>query len=51
MHFTMAYERAPDDPRSGPVTIGWLREPEKGGVLYDPPERVIFRQTIMALAK
>lgn len=51
MHFTMTYERAPDDPRAGPVTIGWLREPEKGGVLYDPPERVIFRQTNREHAK
>jgi hypothetical protein len=45
MHFTMTYERVPDDPRGGPVTIGWLRDPEKTGVLYGPPERVIFRQT------
>lgn len=45
MHFTMSYERGPQDPKSGPLTVGWLREPEKGGVLYDPPERVIFRQT------
>lgn len=51
MHFTMTYERAPDDPRAGPVTIGWLREPEKGGVLYDPPERVIFRQANKTHAK
>ena len=51
MHFTMTYERAPDDPRSEPVTIGWLREPEKGGVLYSAPERVIFRQTNRGHAK
>ena len=43
MHITITYARDEGAPRSGPITVGWLREPEKGGVLYDPPERVIFR--------
>lgn len=51
MQITVTYAREPGDPRSGPVTIGWLRESEKGGVLYDPPERVVFRPPNRAHAK
>ena len=29
-----------DGPRSGPVTVGWFLNDRKGGVIYDPPERV-----------
>lgn len=28
------------EPGSGPVTVGWLLTEQKGGVIYDPPERV-----------
>jgi len=27
-------------PRSGPVTVGWLLNEQKGGIIYYPPERV-----------
>jgi len=43
MHLTLTYERAADDPASGPVTVGWLREPERRGVLFAPPERLLSR--------
>jgi hypothetical protein len=33
------------------VTVGWLRSDEKGGVIYDPPERLSFRQTNKVHAK
>lgn len=40
MHLTLSYARPEDGPRSGPVIVGWLRDIGKGGVLYDPPERL-----------
>lgn len=43
MQITITYAHEDGDPRSGPVTIGWLREPETSGVLYAPPERVSTR--------
>ncbi len=27
-------------PRSGPVTVGWFLNERKGGIIYEPPERV-----------
>ena len=41
MDFNVTYERPDeDDPKSGPVKIGWLLTEPKGGVIFDPPERV-----------
>lgn len=34
------YTTEPADPKSGPVTVGWLLMDKKGGVLYDPPKRL-----------
>lgn len=51
MYFTITHTRAPEDPGSGPITVGWFRTVEKGGVLYDPPERLSFRQTNRTHAK
>jgi hypothetical protein len=51
MQITITYAREPGEERSGPITVGWLREPEKGGVLYDPPERVVFRPPNRSHAK
>ena len=41
MDINVSYER-PDqeDPRSGPVKVGWLLTETKGGIIFDPPERV-----------
>lgn len=50
MQVTVTYER-PEGARSGPVTVGWLRDIAKGGVLYDPPERVSFRDVNRGHAK
>jgi hypothetical protein len=51
MDITITYERPEEGPRSGPVTVGWLRDTDKGGVIYDPPERLSFRQTNKAHSK
>ncbi len=51
MHINITYEREDSGPRSGPVVVGWLRDPPKGGVLYDPPERVSFRDVNRTHAK
>lgn len=41
MHFSINME-APEGSgvREGPVTVGWLLTDPKGGIIFDPPERV-----------
>ena len=51
MQFTITYDRPESGPASGPVTVGWLRTTDRQAVLYDPPERVSFRDTAKAHAK
>lgn len=51
MDINLTFERPEEGPKSGPVTIGWFLTSDKGAVLYDPPERVLFRQTNKAHAK
>ncbi len=51
MQITITYAQEEGGPRSGPVTVGWLRDPEAGGVLYEAPERVTFREASRAHAK
>ena len=42
----------PDEaPRSGPVKVGWLLNEERGGVIYDTPERVRSAERSMTHAK
>ena len=41
MEINVTYARPDEDgPRTGPVKVGWLLNEEKGGILFDPPERV-----------
>lgn len=41
MDIHVTYDRPnEDEPRSGPVRVGWLLTDEKGGIVFDPPERV-----------
>jgi hypothetical protein len=51
MDITINITRDDDGPKSGPVTVGWFLTQDKGAVLYDPPERVMFRQTNKTHAK
>ncbi len=51
MQINITYTRDQDDPKSGPITVGWFRADDKGAVLYDAPERVSFRQTNKTHAK
>ena len=51
MQISLTYDRPEDGPRSGPVSVGWFLDIDKGGVLYEPPERVSFRQTSRSHAK
>lgn len=51
MQINLSFERPEDGPKSGPLTVGWFLTTDKGAVLYDPPERVSFRQTNRAHAK
>ena len=51
MDINLTYERPDEGPGVGPATVGWFLTQDKGAVLYDPPERVIMRQTNKAHAK
>ena len=51
MEINLTVERPEEGPKSGPVNIGWFLTRDKGAVLFDPPERVSFRQTNKAHAK
>lgn len=51
MQITITYDRPAEGPRSGPVSVGWFRNEDKAGILYDPPERVSFRDTSRSHAK
>lgn len=44
MRISIDYERPDHGSGSGPVTVGWLCDIAKGGVLYEPPERVASRE-------
>ena len=51
MEITVAFDRPDQGPDTGPVTVGWFLTTDKGAVLFDAPERLIFRQTNKAHAK
>lgn len=51
MDFTVTFDRPEEGPKSGPLTVGWFLTKDKGAVLYDPPERLMFRQTNKTHAK
>ncbi|MGL6208891.1 MAG: hypothetical protein ACRC14_03570 [Paracoccaceae bacterium] len=51
MDINLTFERPDEGPKAGPVTVGWFLTSDKGAVLYDPPERLIFRQTNKAHSK
>jgi hypothetical protein len=51
MQITLTHQRNDDGPKSGPVTVGWFLTQDKGAILYDAPERLMFRQTNKAHAK
>ncbi len=51
MEITVTVDRPEEGPGSGPVTVGWFLTSDKNAVLYDPPERVSFRQTNRTHAK
>ena len=41
MRVEVTFEQSgPDQPPSGPVTIGWILTDRKAGIIYFPPERV-----------
>lgn len=51
MEINVGFERPEYEPESGPVTVGWFLSSDKGAVMYDAPERVLFRQTNKTHAK
>ncbi|MFN3972879.1 MAG: hypothetical protein ACK4GO_02055 [Gemmobacter sp.] len=51
MQITITIDRPEEGPRAGPVSVGWFLAETKGGLLFDAPERLLFRQTNKAHAK
>jgi hypothetical protein len=51
MQINITIDRPDEGPRSGPITVGWFLTDTKGAILFDAPERLIFRQTNKAHAK
>lgn len=52
MQINITYDHPEGDAAAaGPLTVGWFLTSDKGAVLYDPPERVSFRQTNKAHSK
>jgi len=51
MQISIDYDRPEEGPGSGPVTVGWLRDIAKGGVLYGAPERLVSREVDRKHAK
>jgi len=51
MDINITLERAPNDPKSGPVTVGWFHADDKASIVMYPPERVSFRDTNKSHAK
>jgi hypothetical protein len=51
MQITIALDQPGEDSRSGPVTVGWFLANGKGGLLYEPPERLRSRETNRTHAK
>lgn len=51
MQINITIDRPDEGPRSGPITVGWFLTETKGSILFDAPERLIFRQTNKAHAK
>jgi len=40
MQINVAYERPETGSGSGPVKVGWLLTERRGGIVFDPPERI-----------
>jgi hypothetical protein len=51
MNLILQYDRAELDPKTGPIGVGWFLTSDKGGILYDAPERLASRQTNKGHAK
>lgn len=51
MHFSINYTRTDQDPKSGPVRVGWLLNQTDSPVIYDPPRRVNSRDARREHAK
>lgn len=51
MQITITFENTAPAANAGPVSVGWLRDPPRAGVVFDPPERVMLRPPNKAHAK
>lgn len=51
MHINITLDNPEHESRTGPVTVGWFLSEDKGAILFNAPERLLFRQTNKAHAK
>ncbi len=51
MDIHLSFDRPESGPTSGPLSVGWFLTSDKGAVLFDPPERLSFRNTNRSHAK
>jgi hypothetical protein len=51
MQIEVSYDHPEGGPTSGPVQVGWFLTSDKGAVMFDPPERLVSRQTSKTHAK
>ena len=51
MDIHLSFDRPESGPKSGPLSVGWFLTSDKGAVLFDPPERLSFRNTNRTHAK
>jgi len=51
MQFSINYTRGDEDPKKGPVRVGWLLNNVESPVIYEPPRRVNSRDARKAHAK
>lgn len=51
MQVNLTFDRPEEGPQSGPISVGWFLTTHKSAVLYDAPERVVFRQNNRTHAK
>lgn len=43
LEINLSLGRADSEPGAGPIIVGWFLTEDKGGVLFDPPERLVSR--------
>ena len=51
MQVNLSFERNENDPKQGPIQVGWFLTSDKGAILFDAPERLHSREASRTHAK